>query len=89
MAMGEFKGAERVGRWRPTECGAGAGDDQPAGTQPGRPAGQPIGQSGGQAPLAAATWAATSAAKSSTFFSMPSPTMYSVKPLTWVWVDFR
>ena len=36
------------------------------------------------APLAAATWAATSAAKSSTFFSMPSPTTYSVKPLTLV-----
>ena len=31
---------------------------------------------------AAAAWAATSAAKSVTFFSMPSPTMYRVKPAT-------
>jgi len=38
--------------------------------------------------LLAAIWAATSAAKSSTFFSMPSPTTYMVKPLTVVLAAF-
>ena len=46
--------------------------------------GRSDGRQASGAGLAAATCAATSAAKSSTFFSMPSPTTYSVKPLTLV-----
>ncbi len=86
MGMGEFKGAERC--WPRLHLGVwvGAGGDRPDSAPPGC---HPGSRQATQAPLAAATWAATSAAKSSTFFSMPSPTMYIVKPLTWVPVAFR